>query len=149
MTRHTSRRALLQGAVLLSAAPAAALGAVPVFDVVGEPQPLPTDETPIALLFRKWEAVMEETSAAFKASDALGFNMDREDAISAAFDPVRHRIEDAIRDTPPATMRDLAIKVYVLSGQSCWALPNKTVLECALLVGCNPNHLPGCIFEDE
>lgn len=42
MTRHTSRRALLKGAAVLTAIPATALGGVPVFDVVEEAGPDPS-----------------------------------------------------------------------------------------------------------
>ena len=82
------------------------------------------------------------------ACDAVrGHGVDIEDAVCASFDPERHRIEDAIRDTPATDMRDLAVRVMVLSGDGCWGVPNALILECAHFAGRALATLPGCVIE--
>ena len=85
MNAQTSRRHLLQGAMMLTAAPVAALGGVPMFDVVGEPE-LVEAETPIVRLFRQWEAILVKHDADYRAAEAqaevrgsdLDFNLEDE-----------------------------------------------------------------------
>ena len=79
MTRHTSRRHLLKGAAMLTAIPVAALGGGPVFDVVGEPTPLPEEPSPIMRLYRQWEALLEAQEAAYDAVRGQGIKA--EDAV--------------------------------------------------------------------
>lgn len=146
MTRHTSRRALLQGAAVLTAVPVAALGDVPVFEVVGEPETIPP-ETPIARLYRQWEMTHDAAEAAWKAVEGQGYTV--EDAATAPFDEERRRIEEALLAEPVTDLRDLAMKVLVESGEGCFGLSVPTTLEVAALAGRDFAKMPRFLFEKE
>lgn len=119
----TSRCALLKGAALLTAVPvAASAGGVPLFDVVGGPEPI-ADETPIARLLQKWEAAHAEQDAAltnlrgdFQSKVAQG------NAIYDTLGARQRRIEEAILAEPATDLRDFAIKVLVNFGEGSWGL---------------------------
>ena len=145
MTRHTSRRHLLKGAAMLSAVPVAALGGVPVFDVVGEPLPLPQEPSPVMRLFCEWEALLDAQEAAYEAVKGQG--MEAEDAVYEATAPDRRRIEEAMEAAPVTALQDLAAKIIVLSGDGTWCPPNAVFLECAALAGRDLDKLPRCLFE--
>lgn len=142
----TSRRALLKGAALLTAVPVAAVGGVPVFDVVGEPEPI-IPESPIMRIYRQWEALLDETEIAWEAVKEQG--IEAEDAVYAAREPDRRRIEEALLAEPATTLHDLAAKVVVLTGEGGWAIPDETVLECAAIVGRDFAKMPRRLFEKE
>ena len=154
MNTQTSRRSLLQGAVMLTAAPVAAMGGVPVFGVVGEPEPVEA-ETPIQRLLHRWEAILvkhdQDCRAAEAQAEAQGklIDFNWEEQIIASTEPERHRIEDAILAEPPNDLRDLAIKVLVNSGEGAWALDDKLTLELAKLAGRDFGSLPRCLFEPQ
>jgi hypothetical protein len=110
--QHTSRRHLLKGAAMLTAVPVAALGAVPVFGVVGEPEPVEA-ETPIVRLFRQWEAAQADKCAAHEAmwGQPLAIIAAKEEEIYETLGGKRRAIEAAILAEPATDLRDFAIKV--------------------------------------
>jgi hypothetical protein len=138
----TSRRALLQGAAVLSAVPVAATVDVSPGEVAGEPEPC-ASETNIQRRFREWEALQDEASA---AADA---NPDQADEEWSAREPERRRIEAAIAAERPTNMRDLAIQVLVNSGEGTSPLDSWLALECAALAGRDLAKLPHCLFKGD
>ena len=143
----TSRRAMLQGAAILTAVPVAALGGVPVSGVVGEPEPVEA-ETPIVRLFRRWETAQAEETQAHRELRSLPLlTIFARDEIYATLGERRLDIEAAILAEPATDLRDSAIKVLVNSGEGCFALDDVLTLECAQLAGRHTAKLPGCLFE--
>ena len=142
MISNTSRRALLQGAALLSAGPAAATGDAAPGQVVGETGPC-EPETNIQRCFRAWEALQDEASA---AADA---NPDQADEEWSAREPERRRIEAVIAAESPTDLRDLAMKVLVNSGEGTSPPDTWLTLECAALAGRDFAKLPRCLFTED
>lgn len=150
MIAQTSRRNLLRGAAMLTAIPVAALGAVPLFAVTGEPEPV-VDETPIVRLFRQWEAAQAAEIHAHRDLRDLPFDevSAAEENIYATLGEERRAIEAAILAEPTTDLRDLAIKVLVNSGEGCFALDDVLTIECARIAGRDFDKMPGCLFEGD
>lgn len=128
MTRHTSRRHLLRGAAMLTAVPVAALGGVPMFDVIVDPMPLPQGDTPILALYRRWRAYRDWLNS----PTTRGMPEEEYEALVDWLDPMEAEMDRL----PAQTMTDLAAKVLCLSGAGEGAIPDGAAFfaECEALM---------------
>ena len=93
-----------------------ALGGVPVFDVVGEPMPLPKDETPVLALYRRRRAHRDRLNGPATRGMPEG-------EYEALVDLLDH-MEAEMDCLPAQTITDLAAKVLCLSGNGEGAIPD-------------------------
>jgi hypothetical protein len=113
MTSHTSCRVLLTGATILTALRIAALGGVPVSDVVGEAVRL-NPRSPIMRLYHRSEAILAQQETAYEAVKGQG--LEAEDAAYEAFAPERLQIGVVTKVEHLTDLLDLPAKVAMLSG---------------------------------